>query len=181
MKIFGTTPRLYLRELEHDDVEDLYEMDADPAVHRYIENKPVQSRDEISRVIGMLKEQYRTFGIARWAVIDKENNECIGWAGLKYFNEPINNHSNIYELGYRFKQKHWGKGFATESAGAVLKYGFNILGLEKIYAITHPDNDNSKRVLTKLGFEYKERFDYDGDPTDWFVLQKQNCTSCSPE
>ena len=43
MKIIVTTPRLYLRELEHDDVEDLFEMDADPAVHRYIENKPVQT------------------------------------------------------------------------------------------------------------------------------------------
>ncbi|MEZ5054471.1 MAG: GNAT family N-acetyltransferase [Chitinophagales bacterium] len=93
------------------------------AVHLYIENNPVKSIDEITKVIKQLKEQYIKNGIARWAVVDKTTNECVGWSGLKYSNQTINNHTNFYDLGYRFKRKHWGKGFATESSIAILNYG----------------------------------------------------------
>ena len=172
MKVLIETERLILRELEYTDEKDLFEMDSDPEVHLFIENNPVKSIDEITKVIEMFKVQYNENGIARWAVVDKLTNECVGWSGLKYFNQPLNNHSNFYELGYRFKKKHWGKGFATESSNAILDYGFKNLNTDTIYAITDPKNENSKKVLTKLGFDFKETFDYEGDPTDWFELKK---------
>lgn len=174
MNIFIETERLLLREVAETDENDLFEMDSDPAVHRFIEQKPVQSIEDIRKVIKMLKAQYRENGIARWAVVDKSTEECIGWAGLKYFDQPLNNHINFYELGYRFKQKHWGKGFATESAIAILDYGFKQLAIDSIFAITDPGNLKSKKVLGKLGFEHREVFDYEGDLTDWFELKKQN-------
>lgn len=180
MKIFAETDRLILRELEYTDTNDLFEMDSDPEVHLYIENNPVNSIDEITKVIEMLKKQHQENGIARWAVVDKLTNECIGWSGLKYFNQPLNNHNNFYELGYRFKKKHWGKGFATESSIAILDYGFENLNVDSIFAITDPKNLNSKKVLTKLGFDFQETFDYEGDPTDWFVLKKRNWEISKP-
>ena len=173
MKAIVETQRLILRELEYVDAKDLFEMDADPAVHLYIENKPVKSMNEITDVIEMIKGQYEINGIARWAVVNKLTNECIGWSGLKFFNHPLNNYCNFYELGYRFKKRHWGKGFATESSIAVVDYGFKHLNVDSIFAITHPQNVNSKKVLFKLGFDYKETFDYEGDPTDWFELTKK--------
>jgi RimJ/RimL family protein N-acetyltransferase len=172
MKIIIETERLILRELEYTDENDLFEMDADPDVYLFIENNPVKSIDEITKVIEMLKKQYKENGIARWAVVDKLTNECIGWSGLKYYKQPLNNHSNFYELGYRFKKKHWGKGFATESSNAILDYGFINLNTDTIFAITDPENVNSKKVLSKLGFGFKETFDYEGAPTDWFELKK---------
>ncbi|MBL7704206.1 MAG: GNAT family N-acetyltransferase [Taibaiella sp.] len=174
MSIFITTERLILREITETDENDLFEMDSDPEVHLFIENNPVQSIDTIRSIIAMLKTQYRENGIARWAVVDKATNECIGWCGLKYFDQPLNNHRDFYELGYRFKKKHWGKGFATESSSAVLGYGFKHLAIDTVYAITDPKNLDSKKVLHKLGFEYRETFDYDGDLTDWFELEKRN-------
>ncbi|MFM7661976.1 MAG: GNAT family N-acetyltransferase [Bacteroidota bacterium] len=172
MRILAETERLILRELEYTDENDLFEMDSDPVVHLFIENNPVKSINEITKVIEMLKKQYKENGIARWAVVDKLTNECIGWSGLKYFNQSLNNHNNFYEFGYRFKKKHWGKGFATESSTAILDYGFTNLNIDKIFAITDPKNVNSKNVLTKLGFDFQETFDYEGDPTDWFELKK---------
>ncbi|PRZ23457.1 GNAT family N-acetyltransferase [Flavobacterium granuli] len=172
MGIVIETERLILRELEYTDQNDLFEMDSDPEVHLYIENNPVKSIDQITKVIEMLKIQYKENGIARWAVVDKLTNECVGWSGLKYFNQPLNNHTDFYELGYRFKKKHWGKGFATESAIAILDYGFKNLNTNRIFAITDPKNVNSKKLLTKLGFAFQETFDYEGDPTDWFELKK---------
>lgn len=173
MKFLIETERLHLRELEFTDEDDLFEMDSDPEVHLFIENNPVKSIDEITKVIEILKKQYEENGIARWAVVDKLTNECIGWAGLKYFNEPLNKHNNFYELGYRFKKKHWGKGFATESSRAILDYGFTNLNTDSIFAIVDPKNENSKKVLNKLGFDFQETFDYEGDPTDWFELKKE--------
>lgn len=172
MNILIETERLILRELEYTDKNDLFEMDSDPEVHLYIENSPVKSIDEITIVMEMLKKQYVENRIARWAVVDKATNECIGWAGLKYVREPLNNYVNFYELGYRFKRKHWGKGFATEASIAILDYGFKHLNVDRIYAITDPKNVKSKKVLTKLGFDLQETFDYEGDPTDWFELKK---------
>lgn len=167
------TERLIIRELTFDDEQDLFELDSDPEVHLYLENNPVKTIDEITQVIAMLRNQYVKNGIARWAVVDKETNECVGWSGLKYFDQPLNNHNHFYELGYRFKKKHWGKGFATESAKAILEHGFNHLEMNAIFAITDPRNENSKKVLTKLGFDFVETFDYDGDETDWFELKKE--------
>lgn len=167
------TERLIIRELIFDDAADLFEMDSDPEVHLYLENNPVKSIDEITQVISMLRNQYLKNGIARWAVVDKRTNECVGWSGLKYFDQPLNNHNHFYELGYRFKKKHWGKGFATESAQAILTYGFTEMDLNALFAITDPCNENSKKVLIKLGFNFVETFDYDGYDTDWFELKKE--------
>ena len=180
MKVLIETQRLLLREVEYTDEMDLFEMDSDPEVHLFIENNPVKSIDEITKVIDMLRVQYKENGIARWAVIDKLTNECVGWSGLKYFNQPLNTHNNFYELGYRFKKKHWGKGFATESSQAILDYGFKNLNTDVIFAITDPKNVNSKKVLAKIGFEFKETFDYEGDPTDWFELKKTTWENKKP-
>ncbi|MCD0473822.1 GNAT family N-acetyltransferase [Flavobacterium sp. EDS] len=180
MKVIAETERLILRELEYTDENDLFEMDSDPEVHLYIENNPVKEISEITKVIEMLKKQYQENGIARWAVVDKQTNECVGWSGLKYFNESLNKHNNFYELGYRFKKKHWGKGFATEAAIAILNYGFSNLKVDSVFAITDPNNSNSKKVLTKLGFDFQETFDYEGDMTDWFELKKINWEKSKP-
>ena len=172
MKYILETERLYLREIDSQDVDDLFEMDSDPEVHKYIDNKPVKSKEQIVEIIKMLQAQYKKNGIARWAVVDKQSGECIGWAGLKYFSEPLNNHSDFYELGYRLKKKHWGKGYVTEAATSIVKYGLENLGLDSIYATAHTENDGSINVLKKLGFKFTEVFDYEGDPTNWFELQK---------
>jgi [ribosomal protein S5]-alanine N-acetyltransferase len=180
MKVLIETERLFLRETNFTDDSDMFEMDSDPEVQLYIENKPVKTIEEIHKVLENLKNQYSENGIGRWAVVDKETNECVGWCGLKYFKQELNNHINFYELGYRFKKKHWGKGYATESSNAVLEYGFNTFKVKSIYAITDPQNINSKKVLIKLGFDFKETFDYEGDLTDWYELTKESWNDKKP-
>ncbi len=130
--------------------------------------------DQIVSVIEGLKTQYRENGIARWAVVDKVSMECVGWSGLKYYREPLNNHLHFYELGYRFKKKHWGKGFATESSSGIVDYGFKNLPIASVFAITHPRNLNSQKVLVKLGFNFVETFDDAGQATHWYELKKTN-------
>ncbi len=175
MKIYLETPRLIIREIEMTDVDDMFEMDSDPEVHKYILQSPVQTKEEILGYIEMIRQQYKDNGIARWAVVDKESNEMLGWCGIKFYTDELNGHQNFYEHGYRFKQKHWGKGLATESSKAVLDWGFQNLKTDTIYAITDLGNAGSIHVLNKLGFEFKEVFQYDENlDCNWFELKKEN-------
>lgn len=176
MKIHLETQRLIIREIEMTDVDDFFEMDSDPEVHKYILQTPVTSKDEIIEVIKMLRQQYKDNGIARWAVVDKVSGEMLGWCGIKYFTDKLNGHQNFYEHGYRFKQKHWGKGYATESSKAVLDWAFANLNTDTIYAITDLGNEGSIHVLTKLGFELKEVFQYNETRLEcnWFELKKED-------
>ncbi len=172
MKVIIETERLILRELDYIDEKDMFEMDSDPEVHIYLGNRPVKSIIEITRAIESLKKQYQENGIARWAVLNKNTNEFVGWSGLKYFNEPLNGRNHFYELGYRFKKKHWGKGFATESSIAILDYGFKKLKIDTIFAIADSKNLKSKKILARLGFTFQETFMHESSPTDWFELKK---------
>jgi ribosomal-protein-alanine N-acetyltransferase len=174
MKAIAQTSRLIFREINEHDENDLYEMDSDPEVHRYITQSPVRSIKQVREAIKMLQQQYKEHGIARWAVVDKTTNECLGWAGLKYFTGTINGHANFYEHGYRFKRKHWGKGLATEASNAILDYAFSDLHIDTIYALTDIENVKSKHVLRKLNFEYKGQFNLDSTLADWFELKIEN-------
>jgi [ribosomal protein S5]-alanine N-acetyltransferase len=92
---------------------------------------------------------------------------------LKLYKTEANGHSNFYELGYRFMQKYWGKGYATEAAKAMIDYGFNEMGLTEIYAMTDIDNKASRHVLEKCGMSYIEDFDLEGGACAWFRIVRQ--------
>lgn len=149
-------------------------MDSDPAVHRYLGNQPVKDIERIREVIAFVRQQYIDNGIGRWAMIEKSSGEFVGWTGLKLITEPINNHVNHYDLGYRLRRKFWGKGYATESAKASLDYGFTVLNPEDdtIYAMTHIDNRASGNVLTKCGLKLIETFEMDGMVENWYAITK---------
>jgi RimJ/RimL family protein N-acetyltransferase len=170
MKIFAQTERLILRELLPTDDKGMFELDSDPEVHEYLGRKPVKTIEESRNLIAFIREQYNTNGIGRWAVIEKETQEFVGWAGLKLIREPINYHTNFYDLGYRFIRRYWGKGFATEAAKASLAYGFGQMQLKEIYGMAHIHNTASQQVLTKAGLQYLETFDYEGEQMHWYKI-----------
>lgn len=173
MTIFAETPRLILREIVPEDAGHIFELDSDPEVQRYVGNKPLKHMEQAEAAIEFIRRQYIENGIGRWAVINKENGEFLGWSGLKLIRETINNHSGFYEAGYRFMKKYWGKGYATESLIASLDYGFNQLQQQNIYAVTDAENYASRKVLEKAGFTFVEIFDMDGEPTTWFHISKK--------
>jgi RimJ/RimL family protein N-acetyltransferase len=166
------TSRLYLRELTEQDATALFELDSDPEVHLFLGNQPLKSMEEALPVIQFIRQQYRENGIGRWAVIERESDQMIGWSGFKLIRDTVNGHTAYYDLGYRFMRKHWGKGYATEAAKAMVDYGFNTMGLTEIYAIADLENLASRKVLEKVGMMCKGEFMYDNLPHHWFELYK---------
>ena len=173
MSKYIETKRLLLRELFPSDDLKMFELDSNPEVHRYVGNNPVTDIEQARTAIANIRQQYNDNGIGRWAVILKETNEFIGWAGLK-LEKDVNGHEQFYDLGYRFIQEHWGKGYATEAATAFLSYGFNRLNLEIINAWADSENKGSRNVLEKLGFNYVNTFQHDGEEEVWYEIKNPN-------
>lgn len=171
MKTLIETERLLLRELLPTDDFGMFELDSNPEVHKYLGNKPIKNIDESRTFIENIRQQYLDNGIGRWAVILKDTGQFIGWSGLKYYRDSVNNHQNFYEIGYRFIQEHWGKGYATESALAFIDLGFNDMKIDVIYAYADKDHFGSRKVLEKLGMQYINTFDYEGVEEVWYKLK----------
>ncbi|MFM9985790.1 MAG: GNAT family N-acetyltransferase [Flavobacteriales bacterium] len=166
------TPRLFMREFEEADAALIFELDSDPEVHRFLGNKPIKEFTQAEEVIHLIRKQYAERKIGRWAVFLKENEQFIGWAGYKLNTEEINGFINFYDLGYRFQKKFWGQGYASESARHLLDWGLKNLDPERIYAMTHKENEASRRVLIKTGFIERGIFDNEDREASWYDLKK---------
>ena len=170
------TERLILRPILDTDIDGMFELDSNPDVHKYLGNKPITKKEQAQKYITDLQQQYKERGIGRWAVILKETNEFMGWSGIKYLNESEqeNGFYNVYELGYRFIPKFWGKGYATESAQAWVDYMFNEAGVKSLYAAADIPNKGSVNVLQKVGFKITGTFvfEWKGDLSDCYWLEQ---------
>jgi RimJ/RimL family protein N-acetyltransferase len=171
MNITIETERLLLREMRLSDAEDLFEMDANPNVHQYLWNKPLTNITEVIDYILLVQEQYKTNKIGRFVVILKETKELIGWAGLKYNRDMVNNKVDFYDIGYRLNEKFWGKGYASEASIAWLQYGFNEMKIEVMEAAAHTDNIASNTILKKIGMKMTEQYLEDNITWNWYQLK----------
>lgn len=164
------TDRLLLRPIEYNDSEGMFLLDSNPNVHKYLGNNPLKSIEESIVYIENIRNQYLAHGIGRFAVILKETNEFIGWSGLKYITEEENNHIDFYEIGYRFREEFWGKGFAYESAKAWYDYAFNELKVDVLYASAHIENIGSRKILEKIGLNLKNKYVWNEKiPCVWYA------------
>jgi len=166
MKHIIETDRLILREFIQFDSEKIYELNSDPDVLKYTGDLPFNSIREAKSFIENYSE-YKRNCFGRWAVIYKESNEFLGWCGLKL------NEENIVDIGFRFFKKEWNKGYATESAKAVLYFGFNSLGIDQIIGRTAPNNVASIKVLEKLHMKFWKVADCKGiENSLYYTLSK---------
>jgi RimJ/RimL family protein N-acetyltransferase len=152
------TVRLELSELSEHDMEELRELDSDPAVREFIDGgRPINWEDYEQRTKAWL-ERLRTLSsqLGFWKARIIGSSEFIGWFHLR----PNPLFDNRVELGYRLKRSFWGKGFATEGAHALIAYGFNQVGIDSIMAQTLQRNLASRRVMEKLGMRVETEFTY---------------------
>ena len=176
MNLILETERLLLRPLELSDADEMFAMDNQAEVHKYLWQSPTQTVEETIKIIEMVQKQYQENGIGRFATILKETGELIGWTGIKFVNDHVENgNTNFYDYGYRLNEKHWNKGYASEATKIWLDYGFNEININEMNAYTHSENGASNHILSKSGFQFIEDYpDKDGIIWKWWQLENKS-------
>ncbi len=170
------TERLLLRELRSTDLEGMFELDANPNVHRYLGNKPIKTKAEAKKILDSVKQQYADRGIGRFAVIEKATGDFIGWSGIRLNTEyNMNGFTKYYDVGYRLIERYWGKGYATESGKAAVHYAFNTMKLPVLYATTEAGNQASHKALLKIGLQYVNDFYFEHEQLNlrWYKIENK--------
>jgi ribosomal-protein-alanine N-acetyltransferase len=144
------TERLNLRRMSLDDAEFIVELLNDPAFLRFVGDKGVRTPADARQYLltGPL-DSYERHGFGLWLVELEGSKTPIGMCGLL----KRDSLSDV-DIGFAFLPPYRSKGYAFESAAAVMNYGRNVLGLRRIVAITNEDNADSIRVLEKIGMSF---------------------------
>lgn len=156
------TPRTTLRRLTEDDAPFIHELVNDPDFLRFIGDKGVRTLDDARAYLrGGPLASYAKHGFGLFRVARKPDDRPIGFCGLLR-----REYLRAADIGYAFLPAHRGQGYAVEAGTAVLDYGHRVHRLAHVLAMTHPDNEDSVRVLDRLGFGFERRFRQDGDQHD---------------
>jgi RimJ/RimL family protein N-acetyltransferase len=148
MQVLLETKRLVLRRFTEADVDNLFDLDRDPDVMRFLNGGNPTPRDVIENEIlpRFLRSYERFASFGYWAAIEKSTGAFLGWFGLV---PPEGGSPNNVELGGRLCKSAWGKGYATEVSRALIRKGFAELGVQRVFATTYQDNLASRRVMEK--------------------------------
>jgi len=157
MQILMETDRLVLRRFSTADAGNLFDLDSDPEVMRFLSGGTPTPRDVIEHDIlpRFLRSYEGLDGFGFWAAIEKATGDFLGWFGLT---PPEDAGSNEAELGYRLRRAVWSKGYATEGARALIRKGFTELGVQRVLATTYQDNVASRRVMEKASMTLVRTF-----------------------
>jgi ribosomal-protein-alanine N-acetyltransferase len=149
------TERLILRPLKNEDEETIYNYVKNYDIAKWTINiphpYPREGAIEFIRQARALMEEGLCYELA---ILLKPDSEIVGVVSFVKVNKK---HRNA-ELGYWVGKPHWNKGIATEAAKRILKFGFDELGLERVFSKCFFDNLPSRKVMEKLGMEYEGKF-----------------------
>lgn len=158
MKILETE-RLIIRPLSAADAGFIFELVNEPAWLKNIGDKKVRSLEDARKYISSGPvASYAKNGFGLCAVELKESKAPVGICGLikrDSLDDP--------DIGFAFLERFWSRGYAAESAQAVMNFGQSDLGFKRIVAITNPDNFGSIKVLEKVGLRFEKMFRMPGE------------------
>ena len=128
-----------------------------------------ESRSSLERKIRHFEEH----GFGMMAVVDRSEDALLGFAGLQLMEGGPE-----VEIGYYLGRRAWGRGLATELAHALVELAFTELELARLVAVVRPENEASKRVLTKAGLRFEGlEHHYGADVELWSMAQPASAES----
>ena len=154
--------RLSYHYITESDTDFLWELDQDELVMKYINGGKKSSKEDIQNIFIPRVQAFSNFafGWGLWRVEKLDDGESIGWILVRPFGFFTQHpETDNIELGWRFKQSSWGKGYATEAALTVKEALYEI-GVEKFSAIANPDNAASINIMKKLGMSFSHELEY---------------------
>lgn len=145
------TPRLRLRRLTMRDAQDIYRYSRDPEVARHVLWDPHRSIGDSRAYLRYMMRRYHSHDPASWGIELLETGHIIGTIGFMWVQED----NNAAEVGYSLAREYWNRGYMTEALKAVIRYGFDSMGLNRIEAQHETTNPASGAVMRKCHM-YKE-------------------------
>ncbi len=160
------TNRLVLRRFTVEDAGDLFRLNADPEVMRWLNGGEVTPMSVITERIlpHYLREYTKPPHVGHLVAESREAGEFLGWFSL------VPAETGHATLGYRLKRSAWGRGLATEGARALINLGFSDLGLERVSADTYEKNIGSRRVMEKCGMRLVRTYHMTSDELDAYAV-----------
>ena len=153
------TARLLLRPWRDEDIAAFADMSGDPAVMEYLLPLSERGLSADTWVAGK-RAHWVEHGFGQWVVELPGAASFLGVVGLETVAYQAH-FTPAVEVAWRLARPYWGRGYATEAAGAALDYGFGKLGLSEIVALTVPANQRSRRVMERLGMTRSPEDDFD--------------------
>ena len=148
------TDRLYLREFQQEDINDLAMILQDERVMTAYEKH--FSHQDVQDWLDRQLERYQRDGFGLWVAEEKESGKVVGQIGLTL--QPVKE-DIVLEVGYLLKYDAWHNGYAREGALACKRYAFDILHAKKLHAIIKTDNMASIQVARFLGMKHEATFE----------------------
>jgi RimJ/RimL family protein N-acetyltransferase len=146
-----TTQRLLLRPLAQRDAAAVFTMMADDETMRFWDWPAFSDRNIVNEIVAGQLAEVRAGDALYWAVTLAGDDHALGVCDLS----DIDMHHRRAEIGFLFARVHWGNGYATEAMEKIVAQAFGPLGIERLCARFHADNDASKTLLARLGFAYE--------------------------
>lgn len=166
------TERLRLRRFTAEDWETLARFYSDDTIMRHmLPGRGLPRREAQERAKSNIHNfndhwSRRHYGV--WAVEDRQSGRLLGQCGLRWIPE-----AEQTELLYLFSKTVWGRGLATEAGRAALDFAFTRTDLDRLIAVTAPQNNASQRVLSKLGFSPAGEAPLWERVVSWFELPRE--------
>lgn len=157
-----STERLFLRQVEKNDVSEIFFLRSNPKVLKYLDRAPASTHEEALEFIEKIIDLEKNNEAVTWAITLRNNLKLIGT--ICYWN--IQKEHYRAELGYVLHPDFHGKGVMQEAIKEVVKFGFQIMKLHSIEANTNPNNRSSIKLLERNGFiregYFRENYFYNG-------------------
>ncbi len=143
------TDRLVLGQFEPGDAPEVFGLFASRSWLRYVPREALDDPQQGVEKVRVLTEAFDGHSAIWWAFRQESTGDFVGYGGLF----EINREHHKAEVGYGFNPEFWGQGYASEAVRPIVDFGFENLGLHRIYGLIDPDNVASIRVLEKMGFD----------------------------
>lgn len=146
-----TTARLRLEPIDDHHFDGLHAMNRQPEVMRYLGGEP-EAPEQTRKMIEVVKGRWAQYGFSWWAFIERETGRLVGAGCIQHLGRDP---ANPLEIGWRMVPERWGRGLASEAAGAMADCAFDTLEAPTLTAVCLPDNKGSQRVMERLGLRYR--------------------------
>ena len=162
------TARLRLRPYAPDDLGTLHRLWTHPGVRRYLFDDEIMTRAWVRDEIRQTRELFSEKGYGQWLAHWKDAGTLAGFGGYRSFFDPPE-----LQLIYGVAPEAWGQGIATEIARALIRYGFEQVGFDRIIACADTPNAASIRVMEKVGMRFDRHTEIEGDPVTYYVIDRE--------